>query len=224
MGKRTEATKGGKAKGAAKGGQARPKLGVKAERIEAEKLKRIAQSITVYKGGRPKAERPGVDRGTDELQRRRALDQGKRRNPQLLEYPLGVLYEHDQITTEMWEAGCRYAWLYGRAVGRQRARACQAATEYAEGRQELDEGTEVEIERDFREAADLLAGVPAIKRIVDDLVVFERRPEWLGPCFPTVAHMTEASLLQVGLTFLARLMVWQRAHRRRDVDRRRAEA
>lgn len=169
------------------------------------------------KGGRPKSAPRGIDRGTPELQARRALDEGRRRNPQLLAYPLGVLYENDQIGAEMWEAACRYAWLYNRVVRPRRARACSAAEAWAEGHAELDDETEAAIERDYREAADFLARVPAIKRAVDDLVIFERRPDWMGPVVPTARHMDQAALFMVGLQQLCRLMLWQRGHRRRDV-------
>jgi hypothetical protein len=67
--------------------------------------------------GRPYCDRPVIDRGTPELQAHRArLAAGG--NPTLTEYPLGLLLARGLVSREQHEAGCYYAFLYGRAVGR----------------------------------------------------------------------------------------------------------
>ncbi len=67
--------------------------------------------------GRPNLDRPIVDRGTAELQAHRArLAAGG--DPALTDYPLGLLLARGLVSREQHEAGCYYAFLYGRTIGR----------------------------------------------------------------------------------------------------------
>src|SRR5262245_51644238 len=69
------------------------------------------------KRGRPKQDRPDHDPGTPELQARRAALAGAS-DPALAEYPLGIMLARGLISAEEHEAGCYYAMLYAKAVGR----------------------------------------------------------------------------------------------------------
>src|SRR5262249_56441760 len=67
--------------------------------------------------GRPNRNRPEIDRGTPELQaHRERLAAGG--DPALTEYPLGLLLARGLVSREQHEAGCYYAFLYGRSIGR----------------------------------------------------------------------------------------------------------
>jgi len=67
--------------------------------------------------GRPRLDRPSADPGTPELQaRRKLLTSGG--DPVLAEHPLGVMLARGLISSEQHEAGCYYAMLYARCVGR----------------------------------------------------------------------------------------------------------
>ena len=67
--------------------------------------------------GRPNRDRPDIDRGTPELRaHRERLAAGG--DPALSEYPLGLLLARGLVSREQHEAGCYYAFLYGRSIGR----------------------------------------------------------------------------------------------------------
>src|SRR5215470_11916653 len=67
--------------------------------------------------GRPNRDRPVIDRGTPELRaHRERLAAGG--DPALTEYPLGLLLTRGLVSREQHEAGCYYAFLYGRSIGR----------------------------------------------------------------------------------------------------------
>jgi len=68
------------------------------------------------KRGRPRFDRPSIDKGTPEQQaRRQALAAGG--DPALTEHPLGLMLARGLISVEQHEAGSYYAMLYGWAVG-----------------------------------------------------------------------------------------------------------
>lgn len=67
--------------------------------------------------GRPRLDRPDIDPGTPELQARRAALAGDG-DAALSEYPLGLMLARGLIGREQHEAGCRYGFLYGRAIGK----------------------------------------------------------------------------------------------------------
>ncbi len=67
--------------------------------------------------GRPPLDRPTTDRGTPEIQARRAALAGGS-DPALAEHPLGLMLARALISPEQYEAGCHYAALYARAVAR----------------------------------------------------------------------------------------------------------
>src|SRR3972149_2713330 len=59
----------------------------------------------------------GETRGGAEAQARRARRAGGP-DPALSEYPLGLMLARRLVSAEQHEAGCHYAFLYGRTIGR----------------------------------------------------------------------------------------------------------
>lgn len=103
--------------------------------------------------GRPRGRQAAIDRGTEELQAKRAALAGDG-DPALAEYPLGVLLARRIIDTGQHEAGCYYAFLYGQAIGRTQA-TCdplyrRLAAELAPGGSPMSEAARAHVERQFR--------------------------------------------------------------------------
>jgi hypothetical protein len=104
--------------------------------------------------GRPRIDRPAIDKGTPELQARRVrLAAGS--DPALTEYPLGLMLARRLITDEQHEAGCYYAFLYGRTQVNYNQLYQQIAAASAE-QQDLSEEARVRIEALFRRGKDVL--------------------------------------------------------------------
>jgi hypothetical protein len=106
--------------------------------------------------GRPRIDRPAVDKGTPELQARRVrLAAGG--DPALTEYPLGLMLARRLATDEQHEAGCYYAFLYGRTIGRTQVNYNQLyqhiAATFAEQRDRSEEA-QARIESLFRQGKD----------------------------------------------------------------------
>ncbi len=164
---------------------------------------RVAAMIRPAKRGRPALSRPAIDRGTPELQARRARLAGHGDQP-LVSYPLGILLANGDIGEDAHEAGCRYAWLYGFVFGRTGA-AAQSWMDAPKGTpREFPHDVAASIERDFRAAASLLAGKNAGKRQLEELVVFGREPRWMRPVAPTAGDVGDARLFHAALATLTR--------------------
>jgi hypothetical protein len=132
--------------------------------------------------GRPYCDRPVVDRGTPELQAHRArLAAG--RDPALAEYPLGVMLARGIVSREQHEAGCYYAFLYGRAIGRTQVNCSYLFGALAAGyadRHDLTEEDLAQIESLFRRGKNhLLAAGRRICDATENLAVFGRMPRFL---------------------------------------------
>jgi len=133
--------------------------------------------------GRPKIERPETDRGTPEQQARRArLSAGA--DPALTEYPLGILLARHLVSGEQHEAGCYYAYLYGRAVGAGHV-SCgflyQQVASIWIGSEAVSEATEATIESLFRLGKNrLLAAGRRVCDAVENVAVFGRAPRFLN--------------------------------------------
>jgi hypothetical protein len=96
--------------------------------------------------GRPGSDRPFVDRGTAELQAHRTrLAAGG--DPALTEYPLGLSLARGLISREQHEAGCYYAFLYGRAIGRTQVNCSYLLGGLAEGYADRHDLTEADLAR-----------------------------------------------------------------------------
>lgn len=155
------------------------------------------------KKGRPKLARPAIDRGTPELQARRArlVRQG---DQSLASYPLGVLLANDDIGEDAHQAACRYAWLYGFVFGRTGPAARAWAGAPADEPREFPEALAAEIEADFRAAANLLAENPAGKRALEEIVIFNSEPRWMRPVAPGLADVAAGKAFHDALAALVR--------------------
>lgn len=155
------------------------------------------------KRGRPAAGRPAIDRGTPELQARRAR-LASRGGDALTAYPLGVLLANGDIGEDAHEAGCRYAWLYGFVFGRT-GPAGQSWVNAPRGEpREFPHEIAAAIERDFRAAATCLAQNGAGKTLLEELVVFGREPRWMRPLAPGMRDVAEARAFHAALAALTR--------------------
>jgi hypothetical protein len=133
--------------------------------------------------GRPNRARPTLDKGTPELQAHRArLAEGG--DPLLAEYPLGVMLLRGLVGRDQHEAGCYYAFLYGRAVGRTQVNCSYlfgaVAAGYAD-RRDVTEAEAAAIEFRFRQGKNrLLAAGRRVCDSTENLVVFSRWPRFLA--------------------------------------------
>jgi hypothetical protein len=160
--------------------------------------------------GRPNLDRPLVDRGTAELQAHRArLAAGG--DPVLAEYPLGLLLARGLVSREQHEAGCYYAFLYGRAVGRTQVNCSYLLGALAEGyadRHDLPEAEQARLQSLFRKGKNrLLASGRRVCDATENLVVFGRMPRFLDtvrlrPESAWRADETELAAVRRGLDVL----------------------
>jgi hypothetical protein len=93
-----------------------------------------------------------IDLGTPEQQARRRVMVGGG-DPKYAEYPLGVLLARRIITQQQHDAGCRYAFLAGRVLGRVGATSSTMEHWYSP---DLDDAMLI-VEPLWREACDVLA-------------------------------------------------------------------
>ncbi len=133
--------------------------------------------------GRPREERRQRDEGTPELQGRKAA-MAAGGDPALTEYPLGLLLLHGFIGAEQHEAGCYYAFLYGRAIGRTHV-GCerqyrQMMAGWGPDRGPLPDEAQAQIESLFRQGKNrLLAAGRRVCDATENVVVFGRAPRFL---------------------------------------------
>ena len=160
--------------------------------------------------GRPNRDRPFVDGGTAELQAHRArLAAGG--DPVLTEYPLGLLLARGLVSREQHEAGCYYAFLYGRAVGRTQVNCSYLLGALAEGyadRHDLSEAEQAKLQLLFRKGKNhLLASGRRVCDATENLVVFGRMPRFLDvgrrrPDSARRADEAEVAAVRLGLDVL----------------------
>ena len=153
--------------------------------------------------GRPLSARPAIDRGTPELQARRARLAGGG-DPELVSYPLGILLANGDIGEDAHQAGCRYAWLYGFVHGRTGAAARSWLGAPKGEPRDFPYDIAAAIQVDLRAAAALLAGVPAGKPALEDVIVFNREPRWMRPVAPTLRDVADAKSFHAALSVLTR--------------------
>lgn len=155
--------------------------------------------------GRPRGERPAIDQGTAETQARRARLAGGA-DPALSEYPLGLMLARRLVSAEQHEAGCHYAFLYGRTIGRTQV-TCdryyrQMIASQGGGFDAADEATQARIETLFRLGKNrLLAAGRRVCDATENLTVFARTPRFLddGGRRPAAARRADAVELQAVL-------------------------
>src|SRR5262249_16182152 len=132
--------------------------------------------------GRPNSDRPVIDRGTPELQAyRERLAAGG--DPVLTEYPLGLLLTRGLVSREQHEAGCYYAFLYGRSIGRTQVNCSYLFDAQATGsadRHDLSKAELAKIQGLFRQGKNrLLAAGRRVCDATENLTVFCRSPRFL---------------------------------------------
>lgn len=136
------------------------------------------------KGGRPRIERTGPDRGTPEIQLRRLLLAGPKPkdakapepDPNMTSTPLDILRTRNLITLDEHRAGLDYATLYAKFTGRYK----EAGIE-TEGQGEPSEAAVADVEAKYRACATaLLSHGRRVKDATDNLAVYKRFPQWLG--------------------------------------------
>ena len=130
--------------------------------------------------GRPRKEPHGPDRGTPEAQRKRRELVGSG-NPSLAAYPLGVLLARGQISQAQHDAGCRYAWLRGRALGSTTTRGMFKLIFPSGPIPDTTQAVQASVEYRWREASEALLQVSRLaKEAVDHVAVYQRLPRWLS--------------------------------------------
>ena len=160
--------------------------------------------------GRPNRDRPVIDRGTPELRaHRERLAAGG--DPALSEYPLGLLLGRGLVSREQHEAGCYYAFLYGRSIGRTQVNCSYLFGAQAAGyadRHDLTEGELARLQSLFRRGKNnLLAAGRRVCDATENLVVFGRFPRFLDggrrrPDSAWRADETELAAVRHGLEVL----------------------
>jgi hypothetical protein len=164
--------------------------------------------------GRPRSEQPAIDQGTPELRARRAALAGGG-DPALTESPLGLMLARGLVTPQQHEAGCYYAFLYRRTIGRTQIASDRVYARIAAGAGgepgggPLSEGAQVRMEGLFRLGKNrLLAASRRICDATENLAVFARPPRFLdtGGRRPASARRADATELEAvldGLDILA---------------------
>jgi len=148
------------------------------------------------------------DRGTPQAQARRlALVSGA--DPALSEYPLGIMLARGLVAGPQHEAGCYYALLYGRVVGRTQITCAplyrQVMGELAPSGGQQDEGMETRLQELFRFGKNrLLAAGRRVCDATENVVVFQRLPRFLDPwsARPQSARRADATELDAVLAGL----------------------
>ena len=153
------------------------------------------------KSGRLK-ERKAIDRGTDQL---KAVKKwfAQDADPALAEYPLGIMFAAGTIGDHQRQVGHEYAWLHAVVHGRP-SWGAMAYERLDRGRNE-DWGSKWLQAQESRLKAvyGVLKPYPArLKMVLDNTIVYERKPRWMLPVIPRVSDVREADLFMEGLSIL----------------------
>lgn len=155
------------------------------------------------RGGRLKARKPAVDKGTAELQRMRQWLAGHG-DPALTSYPLGVLLANGEVTEQQHKAGCRYAFLHAVVFGRASVAAVSFERVGRGWAGDWDDRWLAAREAELRRLTFRLMEHPArLRMALDSVVVYERTPRWMRPVRPRPADVREADLFIKALDLLA---------------------
>jgi hypothetical protein len=158
--------------------------------------------------GRPPLDRPTTDRGTPEIQARRAALAGGS-DPALAEHPLGLMLARALISPEQYEAGCHYAALYARAVARPNLSVAalyrRLLAESGQGK-EIEEADLEKIQALYRKGkASLIAAGRGVAMATENVAVFGRLPRFLfrlTGAVSTKADLGELEAVREGLSAL----------------------
>ena len=142
------------------------------------------------------------DRGTNELQKRRAWLAGQG-DPNQTSYPLGVLLANGAIEEAEHKAGCEYAWLHAVVFGRMSVAAAQMERL---GRSYQGDWNDEWLAARVIDLKDMVMKLsPArMKMALDNLVVYERAPRFMLPVFQRPSDVRESALIREGLQLLAK--------------------
>lgn len=153
------------------------------------------------KNGKPQRlpEHRRRDRGTKEIQFLREWYAGKG-DPARTSYPLGILYANQAITEAQHSAGCNYAWLHWAVFGRVSLGA--VSLEF------MDRGAPTlrdrpEEERRLERLHALFGLYSRARRVLDNLVIYERIPRWMRPVDPRLSDVAEGGLFVAAIRILA---------------------
>lgn len=117
-------------------------------------------------------------------------------------FPLGILLANSAITDEEYRAGCRFAWLHARVIGKDSLAAIDFERSHGRDLREIDEEREEELQRLWRGSVKYLAS----RRTRDELIslcVYERAPRFMRPVIPTSSDLRQAKIVKDGLGDLA---------------------
>ncbi len=166
------------------------------------------------KSGRLILPGPMKDNGTEEMQKRRQILAGGG-DQTLTSTFLGTMLANNRITRSEYDAGCRYAWLYGVLFGRTSA----AAAAYGQtiGGREHDEQWLADRQREYTEIARRLLGAGRrVKDAVDNAAIYDRWPRWAGAAVriarPTTirpSDIAQRNECEAGLILLAQVLGFQ---------------
>lgn len=126
-------------------------------------------------------------------------------NPDLTEYPLGVLLANGAIDDSHHRAACEFAWLYHVTLGRSSV----ASTNYDGIKRGGGNGWDDDALQRFEgKLNNVMAAVKAISRQHYDallnVAVYERTPRWMAPGhFRTESDVVDGRRLSEALTAVA---------------------
>lgn len=124
---------------------------------------------------------PAVDKGTPELQeRRRTLAGGPEKDAALASSVTGVLLVNRMISRAEYDAGNRYAWLFGVATGLVTTPAAARYGAVRGGAEHNETWLEARTAEYWRLARYLIGVGRQYKAAVESAVVFDVWPRWLA--------------------------------------------
>ncbi len=153
----------------------------------------------VVPGARPEPKPTGRDKGTERIQREQQW-YAEAKNPALAAYPLGIMLANEVISHQQHEAGCYYAYVYGRVFGRTSIVHHMAVLLKERGAAigDADDERALQILEDhYREGSTAIESCPRGRRmmeLIENAVVYQRIPRWLMPVAPRPSDFTDAKL------------------------------
>lgn len=167
-----------------------------------KKLKpKTRAGIRLRQGNGQHRRAPARDRGTPELQSRRAHLAGQG-DPALTTFPLGVMLANGLIGQDEYKAGCRYAYLHAVVFGKDHLVGAREYERVERGRlPEMDDEDFAELQAEVIRA--VVGMTYASKAALEAAVVYEKMPPWLVPSWPTEEHVRYAAYFRAGLNWLA---------------------
>ena len=157
-------------------------------------------------GPREPSDRPQrapTDRGSPELQARRAWLTPEGGDLNMSAHPIGILHINGAIDGRQYELVCRYAWLYTVLIGKPSAAAASYERMDRRTPREISDEQLIELEAEYHEVrARLKRMEPKGKEVLDAIAIYGQVPPWLGPCIPTARDAEEGALLKRALMVL----------------------